>query len=290
VEEYFYNLIDTSKLSKPAPLPEDPESEPGTRRRVRNAMRITEWPDERWREVQALYYGMCARSDHQFGMIVDALKSAGLYDNTVIFFFSDHGDYTGDYRMVEKMQNTFEDCLTRVPFICKPPASVSAKAGIRNCLAELIDVPATVYDFCEIEPGYSHFGRSLRPVLVDDLGEWRDAVFCEGGRLVGEAQCTEAANNPTLNPKSQYWPRQSVQMDLYGTDHGKAAMCRTNDFKYVKRFYEADQLFDLRTDPQELHNLIHDQNYAEILHQLERRLLSWYMETCDVVPWSIDNR
>ena len=47
-----------------------------------------------------------------------ALRDApGLYDDTAIFFFSDHGDFTGDYGLVEKTQNTFEDCLTRVPFI-----------------------------------------------------------------------------------------------------------------------------------------------------------------------------
>ena len=81
---------------------------------------------------------------HQFGLVVQALQEAGIYDDTAIFFFSDHGDFTGDYGLVEKTQNTFEDCLTRVPFIVKPPASVPIQPGVSQALVELIDFPATV--------------------------------------------------------------------------------------------------------------------------------------------------
>ena len=78
---------------------------------------------------------MCARVDTQFGMVVNALKGkGGIYDDSAIFFFSDHGDFTGDYGLVEKTQNTFEDCLTRVPLIVKPPAKLPIEPGIRDQL------------------------------------------------------------------------------------------------------------------------------------------------------------
>ena len=77
------------------------------------------WSEERFTELRATYYGMCARVDAQFGKVVDALKDSGIYDDSAIFFFSDHGDFTGDYGLVEKTQNTFEDCLTRVPPDCQ---------------------------------------------------------------------------------------------------------------------------------------------------------------------------
>ena len=67
-----------------------------------------------------------------------------MYDDTALFFFSDHGDFTGDYGLVEKTQNTFSDCLTRVPLIIKPPAGVPIRPGVRDALVELIDMPATV--------------------------------------------------------------------------------------------------------------------------------------------------
>ncbi|MBW2061265.1 MAG: DUF4976 domain-containing protein [Deltaproteobacteria bacterium] len=71
---------------------------------------------------------------------------------------------------------------------------------------------------------------------------------------------------------------------------GKAAMCRTRTHKYVRRLYEKDELYDLERDPQELHNVIADKAYSQDLSQLKERMLSWYMETCDVVPYDTDRR
>lgn len=104
------------------------------------------WSGERWNELRATYLGMCARIDHQFGMLMQALKEEEMYEDTAVFVFSDHGDFTGDYGLVEKTQNTFEDVMTRVPFIIKPPSWISVKPGIRNALVELVDFPATVED------------------------------------------------------------------------------------------------------------------------------------------------
>ena len=49
---------------------------------------------------------MCARVDAQYGKILSALKEKGIYDDTAVFTFSDHGDFTGDYGLVEKTQNS----------------------------------------------------------------------------------------------------------------------------------------------------------------------------------------
>lgn len=64
----------------------------------------------------------------------------------------------------------------------------------------------------------------------------------------------------------------------------------TKEFKYVRRLYEADELHDLRTDPAELHNRINDPLLAEILTRLRERLLTFYLESCDVVPHDADQR
>ena len=58
--------------------------------------------------------------------------------NGAIFLFSDHGDFTGDYGLVEKTQNTLEDCLCRVPLIVKPPASVPVQPCVNDALVELV--------------------------------------------------------------------------------------------------------------------------------------------------------
>ena len=288
VEEPWHSQIERGALPQRIPTP-DWEKKPKLTAGIHQRQRLQGWSEDRFTELRAVYYGMCARVDEQFGRLVTALKEEGLYDDSAIFVFSDHGDFTGDYGLVEKTQNTFEDCLTRVPLIIKPPAALPVQAGIRDGLVELIDFTATAYEMAGIEPGYDHFGRSLMPLLRGAANEHRDAVFCEGGRLFGEEQAKEKESDSYYNPAGLYHPRAQMQGSEDGS-HTKATMCRTHDYKYVRRYYERDELYDLRRDPAELHNLIDDAAYAGILGQLRERMLEWYQGTCDVVPYKTDVR
>ena len=190
---------------------------------------------------------------------------------------------------MEKTQNTFEDCLTRIPFLITPPAWVPVKPRVSEAMVELIDFPATVEALTGIALEHTHFGWSLLPVLAGETDEHRDAVFCEGGRLHGERHCMELESTSSQNPTGLYWPRMDMQRSE-GPEHTKAVMCRTKDFKYVRRLYESDELYDLRADPVELHNRIDDPALAGVLIQLKERLLTFYLETCDVVPHDTDRR
>lgn len=67
-------------------------------------------------------------------------------------------------------------------------------------------------------------------------------------------------------------------------------MCRTKRYKYVRRLYETDELYDLQNDPGEQCNRIHDPALRPVLTELKDRLLRWYQETADVVPFEIDRR
>lgn len=116
-------------------------------------------------------------------------------------------------------------------------------------------------------------------------------MFCEGGRLPDEEQAIELQSTPpggTLED-SRYWPRLRLQRGS-GPEHTKAAMCRTQDFKYVRRLHETDELYDLRTDPGELINRTDDPDLADVRTALRERLLTWYQETCDAVPHRADQR
>ncbi len=290
VEEPYYSMIDREKLPKRIEAPENWEGKPSILKGLHELFGMQGWTEERWNELRATYLGMCARVDDQFGRVIRALKEEGIYDDTAIFVFSDHGDFTGDYGIVEKTQNTFEDCLTNVPFIVKPPKDVKVKSGINDSLVELVDFYATVEDIVGIEPTHTHFGSSLRNILSGEKTEHRDAVFCEGGRLHEERHCTETAKNKgMLEPDSEYYPRMKMQ-DSQGPEHTKATMCRTKDFKYVLRLYEQDELYNLKDDPGELHNIIEDPKYTKIAADFRNRILTWYQSTCDVVPFEEDAR
>ena len=290
VEDPWYSQVDPALIPERTRTPgagNGWDGYPSLMKGLYQGQQMQGWSEERLRELRRTYYGMCARVDHQFGMVLDALKKAGIYDDTLIFFFSDHGDFTGDYGLVEKTQNTFQDCLTRVPLLVKPPTGTPVKPRVSDSLVELIDFPATVYALTGIDAGYDHFGGSLLPLLAGDTDSHRDAVFCEGGRRHGERQCMELESNG--QPDSLYWPRMRMQMSE-GPEHTKAVMCRTDAHKYVRRIYEQDELYDLQADPRETRNVINDPAYSEVLATLKERMLAWYMETSDVVPQAPDRR
>ena len=140
-----------------------------------------------------------------------------------------------------------------------------------------------------IVPEYTSFGRSLLPVIAGDTDEHRDAVFCEGGRLHGERHCMELESASSQVPSGLYWPRVNLQTSE-GPEHTKAVMCRTSEWKYDRRLYESDELYDLRIDPAELHNRVDDPGLAPVLASLKERLLTFLLETGDVVPHDIDQR
>mgnify|MGYP006276205641 CR=1 FL=1 len=299
VEEPFFSNIDRRKLPPRIPAPESwrQAKKPRLLEGIHEYQGIAGWSEERFTELRATYYGMCSRIDYQLGLVVSALRERNYYDDTALFFFSDHGDFTGDYGLVEKTQNTFEDVLTRVPLLIKPPKQgatgpLAVEPGVRRCLTELIDVPATIFELAGIEPGHWHFGRSLLPVLADPEATHREEVHCEGGRLRGEEAAMEKGSLQQFDDvtTSLYYPRIRVQTSDEYDRHTKATMVRTERYKYVRRLYEDDELYDLTTDPGEQVNRIDDPALRDVRGELAERMLSWYQETCDVVPLELDAR
>lgn len=72
------------------------------------------------RFMKMAYYANITLIDRKIGAVVDLLKDRGIYDNTLIIFTSDHGDYMGDFGVATKAQYLSES-LMRIPFLLKPP-------------------------------------------------------------------------------------------------------------------------------------------------------------------------
>lgn len=291
VEDPWHSIIDRSRLRPRVPEPASLADLPRMMRGLLEEQRLRGWSEDRWTELRATYLGMCARVDDQFGRICEALRSRGIYDDTGIFFFSDHGDYTGDYGLVEKAQNLFHDCLTRVPFLIRPPRQEPFRPGVRDTLVELVDFTATVCAMAGVDLGHRQFGRSLLSALADAGHVHREAVFCEGGRLPGEPEASERESVPATGAETGlYWPRMKLQLSEEPFYHGKGVMVRTGTHKFVRRPFEQDELYDLRDDPRELHNRINDPGIDSVRRDLEQRLLTWMITTADVVPTRADRR
>mgnify|MGYP002608799074 CR=1 FL=1 len=289
VEEPYFSAIDRSKLPPRIPA-DDNAGKAKILKLIRQYQNMQAYTENDWDELRAVYLGMCMKVDAQFKKVCDALKQNGEYDNTAIFFFSDHGDYTGDYGLTEKTQNTFEDCLTNVPLLIKPPKGTEVDPGGTDSLAELVDVYATVMALADIQPDHTHQGRSLLPVLAQRCTPHRAAVFCEGGRLAEERHCSEAVDPCAVGGfrRNIYWPRYAAQWD--DEAHAKGVMIRTQDYKYVYRAGARCEFYDLREDPKEQQNRVDWPEYAPLIVQMKERILAWYQNTCDIVPFQTNER
>lgn len=287
--EPYYSRVDRLKMKKCIAPPEEYVGKCAMMKALHREMRLDRWNDEKFEELRVVYLGMCLRVDDLIGQVVNALKEKGIYDDSAVFVFSDHGDFAGDYAMVEKQQNSFEDCLTRVPFIVKLPGNMQQRHGVCSAMTELVDFYATAAELAQLPPSHTHFGKSLIPFARNQTDHIRDFVICEGGFRIGEDQCRQSETRKLPAKSHKYYPRIALQMgeQMY---NGKGIMIRTREYKYVHRLYESHELYDLKSDPDEVHNVIGDPAYRAVVMQMRELLLTHYLDTSDAVPFQLDAR
>lgn len=260
---------------------------------IRSYRDIPHFPENTLREVQAKYLGMISHVDWMLGELMAALEESGHADDTAILFFSDHGDWAGDYGLVEKWPSALDDCLTRIPMVIKVPGN---KAGhVVKEQIECFDMMATVLELAGIEPKHTHFAKSLTPQLAGACGDPERLVFAEGGyddRL--EPHCLEGHTGPTdpsFNPTHIYHPK-TMQQQEHPESVCRATMVRSLSHKLIfrERPDAVSELYDLEKDPHELRNVYTDPGYVDVRQRLERELLMWFQRTSDVTPYAEDPR
>ena len=102
ISEPYFSRIDRKKLPERILPPEGYRGKSRMQRELAVLQNMKDWSEEEYDELRAVYLGMCSKVDDLTGQIVRALKEKGIYDDTAVFFFSDHGDYTGDYGQLQR--------------------------------------------------------------------------------------------------------------------------------------------------------------------------------------------
>jgi len=281
VEEPYFSMYARDEV--PQPIPARLEDKPHFMRELYRRMGMERLTPEDYREIRAVYYGMVTKLDAQVGKIIRALKAQGLYDETLIIFLSDHGDYAGDYGLPEKWPSDLKDVLVHVPLIVKYPASAAPAAGVQvNELTQSLDLFPTVLDLAGIETPYTHFGESLTPVAQGKHG--REAVYAAAGYDEREPQAFERPMKSQDTLMGQYYHKVNLQNED-PTSVARATMLRTRQWKFIIRSAGREELYNLQEDPQELTNLIDDPALADVRCRLRDRLLHWYLRTSDNPHW-----
>jgi arylsulfatase A-like enzyme len=278
VEEPWYSMHDRADM--PAPVGNG-SGKPAFMAALRSDTGLARLEPGNWAEIAATYYGMVSRLDDQFGRVQAALERSGAAEHTVTFTLTDHGEYLGDFGLVEKWPSGLDRCLLRNPLIVAGPGV--AEGAVHEGLVEMIDLPATWCELAETDLDHVQFGRSLVPVLADPSRNHRDAAFAEGGFRLDEEPQNERATDHHYELKARL---QHEHPELVG----RAIALRTREWTYVRRLHEPDELYDRRADPDELTNLAADPSQGAVLEELRTRVLDWLLATSDVIPLQPDPR
>jgi len=196
--------------------------------------------DEDWEYYRTFYASKVEKVDKYLGQILDALKESGRADNTWIFFTSDHGDLCGAHRLPFKCPAMYDD-LIRIPLIIVPPKG--GRFEPCDAMTSNIDIVPTIMSIAGIPEEPSLPGQSLLPFVTGE-GEYseNDAIYC------------------------QYHQKQRWAAPI--------RMIRTEKWKYNIYIKHGAELYDLESDPHEIHNLVDDPDYREIQKKLHDQLVA----------------
>lgn len=275
-EEPFYSMYDRDAIEA---WPHDlPDSAPLPLRKMREVRSKNE-PREEWlREVQAVYYGMCTRVDGHIGRVLDCIEQEGLFDNTIVMFWVDHGDFAGQYGLPEKWDTYMGDCILHVPQIIWAPGL--PRGHVVEGLTEHVDVCPTILDLMGIEPDWGIHGTSLLPFI--EHGGGKEAVFADGGHEEEMwGRCLE--NGRWRDQPLDKMNGKQATYKLCGESMARTKMVRTERWKYVQRTVGGNELYDMQADPRELNNLwgthADDPELARVVLDLQEKMIDWCLRT-----------
>ena len=259
VPEPYCSMYPPSEIPPWPSFPDPLTGKPYIQAQQLRTWKLDGWTWDDWAPVVGRYLGEISLMDAQIGRILDALERIGLSNNTLVIYTTDHGDMCGGHGMIDKHFIMFAsltdgfalryDDVTRVPFTMRWPGHIEPNSQCNAFVAHSIDLATT---FCEVAgmPVPETFrGKSLLPLLADQQDNGRQDIF------------------------SMY---HGNQFGLYSQ-----RMVRDCRWKYVWNATAEDELYDLQSDPGELHNLAIDPDYEDELTRLRHRLVDWMEEIDD---------
>lgn len=197
--------------------------------------------EEKYQTNVRAYYRMVTGIDQSIGRVMDALREAGMDQNTIIVYSADNGYYMGNRGLAGKWSH-YDDAL-RVPMIIfDPRVDQSHRGQVTDAIALNLDLPATILDWAGVEVPDRYQGRSLKPLVSNAVpSDWRTDSFHEHFAVRNRIPAFEGIRNER--------------------------------FKYVRYVDHENHEFlhDLQSDPDELINFVSDPRYADTLAEMRRR-------------------
>lgn len=210
------------------------------KRRKLTGRDLVEWKYQRYMRD----YAKVTRSlDDNVGRLMEYLREHDMLDNTLVVYTSDQGFYMGEHGWFDK-RFMYEESLA-TPLLMRLPDGYKRRGEIMD-MVQNIDYAPTFLEMAGAKVPSDIQGRSLVPLLRGEktIGKWRDAIYYH---------------------YHEYPAEHSVKRH-YGV--------RTGRYKLMHFYNDIDvwELYDLQADPQEMHNVYGDPQYAEVRAQMHKRL------------------
>ncbi|QDV37515.1 sulfatase-like hydrolase/transferase [Tautonia plasticadhaerens] len=235
----------------------------------------------------ANYYDQISLMDAQVGTLLDELEAEGLADDTIVFYFSDHGG------ALPRGKRNIHDSGTRVPLIIRFPEKWVhlAPAGPGTSVdrpVSFVDLPATLFSLCGVSIPEHFEGRAF---LGPQEAPARSHVFLYRGRMDERDDTVRAIRDRRFRYVRNYAPHRPWGQH-YSYPFGvlpsmrswyaefQAGRCDDVQARYWGR-KPPEELYEVESDPFEIHNLSGSPQHAEVRDRLRGTLRDELISTRD---------
>jgi N-sulfoglucosamine sulfohydrolase len=235
----------------------------------------------------ANYYDQMTLMDEQVGRVLAELDEAGLADDTIVFYYADHGG------ALPRGKRNIHDSGTRVPMIVRFPEKWAHLAPAKpgewvDDLVSFVDLPATLLSLCGVPVPEHYEGR---PFLGEREAALREHVFLFRGRMderydtvraVRDGQFRYVRNYSPHRPWGQHYSYPFQVLPSMRSWHAEFVAGRCNE---VQAAYwkpkPPEEFYVLTGDPFELSNRVASPKYAAHVDRLKQALRNEILETRD---------
>ncbi|MFI3238699.1 MAG: sulfatase-like hydrolase/transferase [Lachnospiraceae bacterium] len=189
------------------------------------------------------YLAFISYEDYLFGKVLDSIEKKGITEDTVVMYLTDHGDYLANHGLWAKGLPCFREAYN-IPAIVR--GSGFGEGIVHEGLLSLTDFAPTILDIAGLESKGS--GKSFLSILQGDLEELHTNMF------------SQTNGNEVYGIQRSVWNKK---------------------WKFTYNTFDFDELYDLEHDPMELHNLLPDESYNDIVYEMCKKLWQFAKEKKD---------
>lgn len=239
VPDRYYDMYDPADVVLPDSMAETFAGKPPVQRHYSDYWTVDSFDMDEWRKLIAVHWGYVTMLDEQIGRLLDVLDQADISASTATVFTADHGEFTGAHRLNDKGPAMYDD-IYRVPLLMS--ASGIEPGAVIDDFVALTDLAPTIRQVSGLDP--------VEP--------------CDGRVL------------PTMRHRQAPW-NSATDRYVVAEFHGHhfpypQRMVRTDAFKLVINPESVNELYDLRHDPDELHNVYELPRMRRTRRQLTHQL------------------